>query len=137
MKPKTNVLVLTERPDLRFVLGVMGRLNIIKAEGWDDFKKGIAGELGPIGIALIDARDVVDAVDRAAKVLRRQRTGIKTIVLTNTPQIDIAFPFDQVIRDGHEIIDRVLGAIAVLGIRKHGPVKGSHHHASNAQPDRL
>jgi hypothetical protein len=134
--PKKNVLVFTERPDLRFVLGVMSRVKVITAEGWEQFEQGIAGKLGPIDIALIDARDVSVAADVAAKVLSRRRANIKTIVLVNTPRPDLAFPFDQVISNGHGIIDQILGAIAIVGARKRGPREGSHHHAGIAQSNR-
>jgi ribosomal protein S2 len=126
MRPKANVIVVSIRPELRFMLRIAGRVNVQEAETMPQFIRWM-NTAEHDQLVIIDRRDAPNLARRATNYLRRFPRLTKTILVASAEQQKREPVCDITLRDGCTFNDRLLNAMKLALARKRGPVKGSHH----------
>jgi hypothetical protein len=126
MRPKANVVVVGIRPELRYMLRIVGRVRVWPVETVPQFRRISAVTFGAI---IVDCRDAPMLARKVVNHLRRFPTPARTILLAPREEQKREPVCDVTVRDGLRFYDQLLIALRFALARKRGPVKQSTENA--------
>jgi hypothetical protein len=123
MRPKRIILVIGIRPELRFVLRIVG-FAVIPAETMLQLTRCL--DRSPlIDLAIVDKRDRPKLASEAVSYLAKTIPRVKTLLITSGLPAGRELVCDRLIRDGAAFMERLRSIMAISLARPRGPRKGA------------
>jgi hypothetical protein len=121
MRPRQNAIVVTRRPELRFVLPFVVRAKFRTAKTLAEFVAQMTGDIRAI---IIDRRDSPITATKVERFLNENHFAVRLVFIT-------ARVFDRrdgavVVNDGKETMSQLRAVMPIVLAGKPGPKKGSH-----------
>jgi hypothetical protein len=122
MRPKSNVVVVGIRPELRYTLRIAGRVRVWSVETMPEFVRLRAVTIDAV---IVDYRDAPMLARKVVNYLRRFPISARKILIAPREEQKREPVCDVTVRDGLRFYDQLLLVLRFALARKRGPAKQS------------